>query len=87
MDIVLGDQGREVPDKGKAKCDHSSEELLQKGGKTTPFMILGALHQKRCFSQVFKHCREMEDHSVHLTYHCMWDHSMHLINQVHAKER
>ena len=28
----------------------------------------------------------MEDHSVHLTYHCMWDHSMHLINQVHATE-
>ena len=32
--------------------------------------------------KVFKRCREMEDHSVHLTYHCMWDHSMHLINQV-----
>ena len=32
--------------------------------------------------KVFKRCREMEDHSVHLTYHCMWDHTMHLINLV-----
>jgi len=37
--------------------------------------------QKNFCKRVFKHCREMEDHSVHLTYHCMWDHSMHLINQ------
>jgi len=37
--------------------------------------------QKNFCKKVFKHCREMEDHSVHLTYHCMWDHTMHLINQ------
>lgn len=37
--------------------------------------------QKNLCKKVFKRCREMEDHSVHLTYHCMWDHTMHLINQ------
>ena len=32
--------------------------------------------------KVFKQCKDMEDHSIHLTWHCMHDHSMHLINQV-----
>jgi len=37
--------------------------------------------QKNFCKQVFKNCKDMEDHSIHLTWHCMHDHSMHLINQ------
>jgi len=37
--------------------------------------------QKNFCKKVFKDCKEMEDHSTHLTWHCMHDHSMHLINQ------
>jgi len=37
--------------------------------------------QKNFCKKVFKQCKDMEDHSIHLTWHCMHDHSMHLINQ------
>ena len=36
----------------------------------------------RMYVKVFKNCKDMEDHSIHLTWHCMHDHSMHLLNQV-----
>jgi len=37
--------------------------------------------QKNFCKKVFKNCKDMEDHSIHLTWHCMHDHSMHLLNQ------
>merc|ERR1712037_1055982 len=43
-----------------------------------------AIKAKKCDTkkkQVFKNCKDMEDHSIHLTWHCMHDHSMHLLNQ------
>ena len=55
------------------------------------FLCVGSHHLKKMLRQlsnkVFKRCREMEDHSVHLTYHCMWDHTMQLINQVATEKK